>query len=203
MDDTARYINEYKRKKELASKYLHSNNTLIGKIANLSIHSVAKKSSRLGAKLSVTLGLTNIPIDQNFDELEKNFISLEKTVKQFLKDVIQCISYLDNESQCSEIITEHIYQYFARSPNDEILQLQKIRNIIRSRFIKQLKTCIEMRVLSHLNILITLLAGPELLINKRHDKMLDYDSAISRNEKFKEKGTVSNYCLIIQVIILS
>ncbi|XP_011494939.1 PREDICTED: dynamin-binding protein-like [Ceratosolen solmsi marchali] len=190
MEDVARYINEYKRKIELTTKYLKSNNTLIGKIAKLNMHSVAKKSCRLSAKLSVTLGLTNVPIDQKFDKLEKNFIFLEKTIKHFLKDIVKCIIFLDNESHCNEIVTEHLHQYFSGVPNNKILELQKIRNIVKCQFIKQLKTCIGIQVISPLNILMPLLAGPELLISKRHDKMLDYDSAILKNEKSQEKGPI-------------
>lgn len=191
MADVAAYINEYKRKKEIASKYLHSSNTLIGRMANLNMHSVAKKSSRLSAKLSVTLGLTNLPIDAKFDELVKDFVSLEKCTKQFLKDVEQCILHLDTETVCGEVLTQHLHQYFTGVPSDEIGRLGGVRNIIRSQFIRDLKQCIERRVIAPLHALITMLAGPELLIHKRHDKMLDYDTAISKNEKSKERGFVS------------
>lgn len=187
MADVASYINEYKRKKDLASKYLHSNNTLIGRMANLNMHSVAKKSSRFSAKLSATLGLTNLPIDPEFDELVKDFLSLEKSTKQFLKDVEQCIQCLDTETYCAEILTEQLHQYYTGVRSDEVWRLRDVRNIIRSQFIKDLKLCIAKRVISPLNVLISLLSGPELLINKRHDKMLDYDTAISK----KDRGIVS------------
>ena len=190
MADVAAYINEYKRKKEITSKYLNSTNTLIGKMANINMHSVAKKSSRLSAKLSVTLGLTNLPIDTKFDELVKDFLTLEKSTKQFLKDVEQCMVTMDSESYCGEILTEQLHQYFTGTKFNEVSQLCRVRNNIRSRFLKDFQMCVEKRVVSPLNSLVTLLAGPELLIHKRQDKMLDYDNAISRNEKFKERGSV-------------
>lgn len=185
MAGVASYINEHKRKKELASKYLDSNTTLIGRIANLNMHSVAKKSSRLSAKLSATLGLTNLRADPEFDELVKEFVSLERSTKQFLKDVEQCVEYLDNETLCGEVLTEQLHQYYLGVRNDEIGKLREIRNIIRFQFLKDMKICIEKRVIFPLRNLIALLVGPELLINKRQDKMLDYDNAISKNEKYK------------------
>ena len=202
MADVASYINEYKRKKEMASKYLHSNTSLIGRMANLNMHSVAKKSSRLSAKLSATLGLTNLPSDPKFDELVKDFVSLEKSTKQFLKDVEQCILYLDSETYCGDVLTEQLHQYFTGVPSSEIWRLRDIRNIIRTQFIRDLKGCIEKRVITPLNALISMLAGPELLINKRHDKMLDYDTAISRNERSKERGIVSIHRLPSNLYLL-
>ncbi|KAJ8679503.1 hypothetical protein QAD02_015290 [Eretmocerus hayati] len=146
MADVASYINEYKRKKELASKYLHSNNTLIGKMANLNMHSVAKKSSRFSAKVSATLGLTNLPVDTKFDELVKDFSSLEKSTKQFLKDVEQCIYCLDGETLCGDVLIEQLHQYFTGARSDEIMRLQEIRSLMRTKFIKDLQSCVERRM---------------------------------------------------------
>ncbi|OXU22019.1 hypothetical protein TSAR_006757 [Trichomalopsis sarcophagae] len=202
MADVASYINEYKRKKDLASKYLHSNNTLIGKMANLNMHSVAKKSSRLSAKLSATLGLTNLPIDPKFEELVKDFLSLEKSTKQFLKDVEQCIQCLDAETYCGEVLTEQLHQYYTGVRSDEVWRLREVRQIIRSQYIKDFKSCIERRVISPLNALISLLSGPELLINKRHDKMLDYDTAISRRDRAEDISSAkSNFEALNQQLL--
>ncbi|XP_058802732.1 dynamin-binding protein-like [Phymastichus coffea] len=181
MADVASYINEYKRKKEIAEKYLSCNNTLIGRMANLNMHSVAKKSSRLSAKLSVTLGLSNLPSDPKFDELAKDFTSLEKCTKQLMKDVMQCMDYLDNETLCGTVLTEQMHMYFTGVPCNEVERLRQLRNVIRFQFLNNFKECVCRRVVDPLNYLITLLAGPELLINKRYDKMLDYDTAISRD----------------------
>lgn len=192
MADVASYINEYKRKKEIAEKYLHSSNTLMGRMANLNMHSVAKKSSRLSAKLSVTLGLTNLPTDPKFEELEKDFASLEKCTRQLLKDVMQCIEYLDNETLCGTVLTEQMHMYFSGVPCEEVERLRQLRDVIRTTFLNNFKDCVSKRVINPLNYLITLLAGPELLINKRYDKMLDYDTAISRDVK----GAVRIFLLV-------
>ncbi|XP_014226266.1 dynamin-binding protein-like isoform X1 [Trichogramma pretiosum] len=191
MTAVATHINEYKRKREISSKYLNSNSTIIGRMANLNMHTLSKKSSRLGAKLSATLGLTNLQADSEFEDLVKDFMSLEKNTKQLLKDVELCISNLDNESFCSNVLVEQLHQYFTGSCCNEILQLLEVGNITRSNYLPDFKKSVEQRVILPLNNLIPLLSGPELLIQKRHDKMLDYDTEISRSEKTKERGSMT------------
>ncbi|KAF7989682.1 hypothetical protein HCN44_008356 [Aphidius gifuensis] len=111
MTAVASYINEYKRRTDIISKYLDSDNTLMSKMSKLNMHSVTKKSSRFSAKLSASFGLTNIPPDPVFDELEKQFKILEKTTEQLHYDVEQCMSCLHEETVCSEVLSDFLNQY--------------------------------------------------------------------------------------------
>ena len=59
MTNVASFINESKRKKEIVLKYRDSGleEKLSRKISRLNLHSVAKKSSRLGMLLKTSLGI--------------------------------------------------------------------------------------------------------------------------------------------------
>lgn len=190
MTSVASYINEYKRRKDIVSKYLDNDNTLIGKMSKLNMHSVAKMSTRLSTRLSASLGLTNVANDIEFEELEKQFRSIEKCIYQLAKDVEQCVTFLSDEAISGEVIAEFLFHYFQGTPTAEIKKLQSIRSIIWSQYMQDFKSCIEKKVNAPVHLLATLLEGPAMLIAKRHDKLLDYDAAISRSEKYKESKIV-------------
>ncbi|XP_032683683.1 dynamin-binding protein-like isoform X2 [Odontomachus brunneus] len=190
MTSVASYINEYKRRKDIVSKYLDNDNTLIGKMSKLSMHSVAKMSTRLSTKLSASLGLTNVACDVQFEELEKQFRSIEKCTWQLAKDVEQCTMHLSEEAMSGDVIAEFLGHYYQGTPTSDVKKLQDIRSTIWSQYIPDFKSCVEKRVSAPLHLLTTLLEGPAVLISKRHDKLLDYDAAISKSEKSKESKIV-------------
>ncbi|XP_012232658.2 rho guanine nucleotide exchange factor 38-like [Linepithema humile] len=190
MTNVASYINEYKRRRDIVSKYLDNDNTLIGKMSKLSMHSVAKMSTRLSTKLSATLGLTNVASDTEFEELEKQFHSIEKCTWQLAKDVEQCTVHLNEEAMSGEVIAEFLAHYYQGTPTAEVKKLRHIRSTIWSQYVQDFKSCIEKRVSAPLHLLTTLLEGPAVLVAKRRDKLLDYDAAISRSEKYKESKIV-------------
>ncbi|CAL7945881.1 unnamed protein product [Xylocopa violacea] len=192
MTAVASHINEYKRRKDLVSKYLDNNNTLIRKIAKLNMHSVAKMSTRLSTRLSASLGSTNVAIDPEFEELEKRFRSVGKCTLQLAKDVEQCLTYLNDEAISGEIISCFLIEYYQGTPNIEAKKLKDIRSTIQAQLVTELKTCLKNRVSAPINFLATLLDGPTVLITKRHDKLLDYDAAISKSEKYKESRIVQD-----------
>ncbi|KAL6447579.1 hypothetical protein ACFW04_000046 [Cataglyphis niger] len=196
MTNVASYINEYKRRRDIVSKYLENDNTLISKMSKLNMHSVAKMSTRLSTRLSASLGLTNIASDSEFEELEKQFRSIEKCTWQLIKDIEQCTAYLSDEAISGEVIAEFLVHYYQETPTVEVKKLQNIRSIIWSQYIQEFKSCIEKRVSVPLHSLATLLEGPTMLVAKRHDKLLDYDAAISKSEKNKESKIIQEELFI-------
>ncbi|XP_015111291.1 dynamin-binding protein [Diachasma alloeum] len=190
MTEVASYINESKRRKDIVSKCLDTDNTLMAKMSKLNMHSVAKKSSRLSAKLSASLGMTNIPGDPAFEELERQFKALEKCSSQLAADVDKCMYFLNEETNCAELLSHFLNEYHYGSNDNEVRQLSEARRSISSQFINNLKERIKRRVNEPVSLLISLLEGPALLITKRGDKLLDYDNAISRGEKYRESRVV-------------
>ena len=191
MSDVAKHINESKRRKDIISKYWEPDNTLMRKIYKINMHSVAKKSTRSIAMISASLGSTNLTPDVEYEELTKQFKLVETCTKQLGRDVQQCVHHLSEEITCSEVLSELLNHYHQGTPNYEIYQLCKARAVIKTQFLQDLERCVEKRVKKPLNDLITLLEGPDILITKRYHKMLDYDVAISKSEKYKDNRSVN------------
>ncbi|XP_017788298.1 PREDICTED: LOW QUALITY PROTEIN: dynamin-binding protein-like [Habropoda laboriosa] len=186
MTAVASHINEYKRRKDLVSKYLDNESTLMRKMAKLSMHSVAKMSTRLSTRLTASLGLTNVAVDPEFLELEKQFRSVEKCILQLTKDVEQCLLYLSEEANSGKVLSDLLIRYYQETSDIEVEKLRDIRSTIQLQFIEELKMCLKSRVSTPLHDLTMLLEGPAVLITKRHHKLLDYDAAIAKREKYKE-----------------
>ena len=51
----------------------------------------------------------------------------------------------------------------------------------------------EQRVLGPLNTLMELFEGPVILVQKRHDKLLDYDGLFAKAKKNKDNRVVSGF----------
>ncbi|XP_066582917.1 rho guanine nucleotide exchange factor 38-like [Prorops nasuta] len=184
-------INEFELWKSNASKFFDNESTLMRKMAKLNMHSVAKMSTRISMRISTSLGLTNVQVDPEFEEVENQFKSLEKCTQHLTKDIEQSIAYLIDVAAAGEVLSNFLNQYYAPTVNDEIKHLMRIRFLYK-QFINDLKTRLEKRVSVPLHLLLTLLEGPAVLITKRRDKLLDYDAAISRSEKYKDSRTVQD-----------
>ncbi|CAG2054946.1 unnamed protein product, partial [Timema podura] len=118
MMEVASYINEYKRRNDIVTKYLDIDDTISSRMSKISLHSVAKKSTRIGVMLSSSLGIKSATKDLDFDEQEKSSV--------------------------------------------------------------------ERRVMDPLNTLLAYFDGPEKLVQKRNDKLLDYDGYCARADKLKD-----------------
>nr|CAD7260291.1 unnamed protein product [Timema shepardi] len=118
MMEVASYINEYKRRNDIVTKYLDIDDTISNRMSKISLHSVAKKSTRIGFMLSSSLGIKSATKDLDFDEQEKSSV--------------------------------------------------------------------ERRVMDPLNTLLAYFDGPEKLVQKRNDKLLDYDGYCARADKLKD-----------------
>ncbi|XP_012977355.1 rho guanine nucleotide exchange factor 38 [Mesocricetus auratus] len=171
-------INELKRRKDLVLKYKKNDEdeSLKDKLSKLNIHSISKKSKRVTNHLKIlTRGESQVK-DNTFNREEKLFRSLEKTLRLCVKNISSClqhieampftlqsvaelreISYRDGEENCGEP------QSHASNPcQDFVARSQKL-------------------ILTPLSALLSLFPGPQKLIQKRYDKLLDYNSSLPRS----------------------
>lgn len=181
-------INEYKRRKDIISKYLgDGTSTLARKMAKLNYHSVAKKSSRLSAKLSSSLGLSMAPKDELFVEQERLFNTLEKTLRLFLRNLDVLLNYLQEEVvdlfQFSEVLGAF---YMERKNDQDVDEFRTTQRLIMNHYWVDFKNVVERRVTMPLMSLLDLFEGPCKLIEKRNDKLLDYDNCLAKADKNKD-----------------
>ena len=151
--------------------------------------------------ITASFGSTNLTSDVEYEELTKKFKSVEICTKQLCKDVRQCINHLNEDIICSEVLSELLNQYHQGTLNNEIYQFCKVRTIVKIQFLQDLELCVKKRVEKPLSDLVAFLEGPAILITKRYHKMLDYNVAISRNEKYKENKNVNIISIIISASI--
>ncbi|KAI1238499.1 Rho guanine nucleotide exchange factor 38 [Lamprotornis superbus] len=174
-------INELKRRKDLVMKYRKNDDdeTLKEKFSRLNIHSISKKSKRVTSHLKIlTRGEPQVK-DRAFDNEEKLFQSLEKTVKLCVKNISLCSQHLQDSIHLAAqniIWLQEILQDKDDEVNDCLEKQTNTANLCED-FMAQL----DKLVVTPLLALQALFPGPQKLIQKRYDKLLDYNSCLQRS----------------------
>uniref|UniRef100_A0A8C7X195 Dynamin-binding protein n=1 Tax=Oryzias sinensis TaxID=183150 RepID=A0A8C7X195_9TELE len=181
-------INEYKRRKDLVMKYRKGDeDTFIDKISKLSMHSIIKKSNRVSSHLKQLTGMAPQFKDEEFDEAEKKFRLQERLIKTFIRDISLYLQHL-RESASVKVLAAISFCdiYNERSLMDPEC-FQRAHRCISDRKFTQFKERTEALVINPLTQLLAMFAGPYKLIQKRFDKLLDYDNCKERAERLKDR----------------
>lgn len=189
MSDVATSINEFKRRKDLVSKYKKdpSESTLSRRLAKLNLHSVLKKSSRFGVRLSSTFGLTSVEKDEAFERAEREFRVLEKALKLFLKNLAVFCDQMKQTVHVSLQLSEDLVQYYHdRKSLPEVERYRAVQHTICAQHWHEFATAVERDVEGVLKQLLQMFVGPNKLITKRQHKLLDYVASKSRLEKNRD-----------------
>ncbi|XP_074760087.1 rho guanine nucleotide exchange factor 38 [Athene noctua] len=174
-------INELKRRKDLVLKYKRNDDdeTLKEKFSRLNIHSISKKSKRVTSHLKILTGGEPQVKDQNFNKEEKLFRSLEKTVKLCVKNISLSSQHLQDSMH---LAVQNIIglQEILQDKDNEVNDCLKKRNNT-ANLCEDLMAQMDKLVLTPLSALQALFSGPQKLIQKRYDKLLDYNSYLQRS----------------------
>ncbi|KAM6897223.1 dynamin-binding protein isoform 2-T2 [Xenentodon cancila] len=181
-------INEYKRRKDLVMKYKKGDeDTFIDKISKLSMHSIIKKSNRVSSHLKHLTGISPQIKDEEFDEAEKKFRLQERLIKSFIRDISLYLQHI-RESASVKVLAAISFGdiYTERSVLDPE-RFQKAHRCISDKQFTQFKNHTEALVIEPLTQLLLMFAGPHKLIQKRFDKLLDYDNCKERADRLKDR----------------
>uniref|UniRef100_A0A673HVB1 Dynamin-binding protein n=1 Tax=Sinocyclocheilus rhinocerous TaxID=307959 RepID=A0A673HVB1_9TELE len=193
-------INEFKRRKDIVLKYKRSDDetSLMGKLNKLNIHSIRKKSDRLTSYFKILTGVEPQVRDEAFDREEKLFRSLEKAVRQLVKNTscyllyTQMISIAVQNAQDLEAIIKdpdkidtNGFQH-KRNGSDPYKQFVSLKQL----------------VLAPLSCLLGMFASPQKLIQKRYDKLLDYCSQLDSRSSKEEQGLAKKDYLALNAQLL-
>eukprot|EP00057_Strongylocentrotus_purpuratus_P017174 XP_011671648.1 PREDICTED: dynamin-binding protein isoform X2 [Strongylocentrotus purpuratus] len=189
MTEVATDINEFKRRKDLVLKYRHrGQEAMSDKLGKINLHSLRKKSQRINQRFTQMTGFGTQTIDEEFDRAERSFHTLEKTIKIFVKDVHAYLEQLKEATSVEATVGSDISDYYANQSNlHEVNKYEAVQNHLANKLYKDYTLFVQQRVMSPLNSLLNMFQGPHKLIQKRYDKLLDYDSYINKAEKTKEK----------------
>ncbi|XP_073683998.1 dynamin-binding protein, partial [Garra rufa] len=182
-------INEFKRRKDLVVKYRKGDeDRLIDKISKLSMHSIIKKSNRVSSHLKHLTGISPQIKDEAFDEAEKRFRFQERLIKSFIRDISLYLQHI-RESASVKVLAAISFCdiYTERQQHMDPERFQRAHRCISDKQFTEFKERTEALVIAPLTQLLNMFAGPHKLIQKRRDKLLDYDNCKERAERLKDK----------------
>ncbi|XP_060097867.1 dynamin-binding protein isoform X1 [Heteronotia binoei] len=184
-------INEYKRRKDLVMKYRKTDDdSLIEKISKLNFHSIIKKSNRVSSHLKHLTGFAPQLKDEAFEETEKNFRMQERLIKSFIRDLSLYLQHV-RESACVKVTAAvSMWDLCMEKGSAELEQFQKVHRFISDQLFSDFKERTERLVITPLNQLLNMFAGPHKLVQKRFDKLLDFHTCTERAERLKDKRTL-------------
>ncbi|XP_077205503.1 dynamin-binding protein isoform X2 [Paroedura picta] len=184
-------INEYKRRKDLVMKYRKTDDdSLFEKISKLNFHSIIKKSNRVSSHLKHLTGFAPQLKDEAFEETEKNFRMQERLIKSFIRDLSLYLQHV-RESACVKVTAAvSMWDLCVEKGSAELEQFQKVHRFISDQLFSDFKERTERLVITPLNQLLNMFAGPQKLVQKRFDKLLDFHTCTERAERLKDKRTL-------------
>uniref|UniRef100_A0A0B7BC31 Dynamin-binding protein n=1 Tax=Arion vulgaris TaxID=1028688 RepID=A0A0B7BC31_9EUPU len=192
MTNVAMAINEYKRRKDLVYKYKNfTDQTFSDKISKLNLHSIMKKSTRMKGRLSANLGIALQMRDEMFEKEETKFRHLERTIRVFLDSIQQYLDQSQETMRSHTVYIDYIKDFYKDKEYAEAIKLYEVTYKQLSLF-DNMKATVEHNVVIPLNILSGLFAAPTKIIEKRYDKMLDYNYQLGKEENDKELQAAKN-----------
>uniref|UniRef100_A0A7N9AVE5 Dynamin-binding protein n=1 Tax=Mastacembelus armatus TaxID=205130 RepID=A0A7N9AVE5_9TELE len=181
-------INEYKRRKDLVVKYRKGDeDTFIDKISKLSMHSIIKKSNRVSSHLKHLTGISPQVKDEVFDEAEKRFRLQERLIKSFIRDISLYLQHIRESASVKVLAAISFCDIYTERTTLDPEGFQRAHRCISDKQFTQFKERTEALVINPLTQLLLMFAGPHKLIQKRFDKLLDYDNCKERADRLKDR----------------
>ncbi|XP_054634687.1 rho guanine nucleotide exchange factor 38 isoform X2 [Dunckerocampus dactyliophorus] len=178
-------INEFKRRKDIVMKYKNSEDEgTLRKLHKFNIHSIRKKGDRFAGYLKILTGVEPQVRDEVFDREEKLFRSLEKGVRQLVKNVQSYLQYIQ-EMVSVAVHDVHEMETIIRDSNGSSSYNKNDEPY------EHYKDNMERLVLAPLSSLHGMFTAPQKLIQKRYDKLLDYCSCLERSSSFSSSQSTS------------
>ncbi|XP_042252779.1 dynamin-binding protein isoform X4 [Thunnus maccoyii] len=181
-------INEYKRRKDLVVKYRKGDeDTFIDKISKLSMHSIIKKSNRVSSHLKHLTGISPQIKDEAFDEAEKRFRLQERLIKSFIRDISLYLQHIRESASVKVLAAISFCDIYTERSILDPERFQRAHRSISDKQFTEFKERTEALVINPLTQLLLMFAGPHKLIQKRFDKLLDYDNCKERADRLKDR----------------
>lgn len=183
LQDVNANINEYKMRKEVASKYTKVEQlTLRERLARINTHTLSKKTTRLSQMLKQEAGLVPRTEDKEFDDLEEKFQWVSLCVTELKNNVA---TYLENLEAFLHFRPHECDLDIPGGPAGQYCSLA--RDLWHEAFL-EFKQRLKGLVWRPLCSLAKALVGPQNLIKKRLDKLLDFERL---EEKLLEVGSMT------------
>ncbi|KAM6299734.1 rho guanine nucleotide exchange factor 37 [Aegotheles albertisi] len=194
-------INEYKRRREVATKYTKAEQlTLRDRLARLNTHSIAKKTTRLSRLLMHEAGIVAKTEDKEYDDLEEKFQCVLSSVATLKENVASYMGHLKaflfpTPHKCELQIEEGPAQ-----------QYRRFAEYLQCTVFPEFKRRLDRLVCQPLCSLSDMLVGPQQLVKKRLDKLLDYEEIQERKSEmgsvtYDEEAAMNTYLAINTLLV--
>lgn len=183
LQDVNSNINEYKMRKEVALKYTKVEQlSLRERLARINTHTLSKKTTRLSQLLKQEAGLVPRTEDKEFDDLEERFQWVSLCVTELKSNVA---AYMDN---LEAFLCFRPHERNLDIPGGAAEQYCSLARDLQLQAFLQFKQRLTGLVWQPLCSLARALVGPQNLIKKRLDKLLDFERV---EEKLLDVGSVT------------
>ncbi|XP_026714056.1 rho guanine nucleotide exchange factor 37 isoform X2 [Athene cunicularia] len=194
-------INEYKRRREAATKYNKAEHlTLRDRFARLNTHSIAKKTTRLSRLFMHEAGIVPKTEDREYDDLEEKFQCVVSSVAVLKENLASYLGHLEafllpTPHKCELQINEGPAQ-----------QYRRFAEYLHCTVFPEFKQRLDRLVCQPLCSLSDMLVGPQQLVKKRLDKLLDYEEIQERKSEmgsvtYDEEAAMNTYLAINALLV--
>ncbi|KFQ67602.1 Rho guanine nucleotide exchange factor 37, partial [Phaethon lepturus] len=206
-------INEYKRRREVATKYNKAEHlTLRDRFARLNTHSIAKKTTRLSRLFMHEAGIVAKMEDREYDDLEEKFQYMVSSVAVLKENVASYLGHLEVRSDGS------LFFFLLPTPHKRELQIDEgpaqqyrcfaeyLHGTVFPEFKRRLDRLGWQACGPPLCSLSDMLVGPQQLVKKRLDKLLDYEEIQERKNEmgsvtYDEEAAMNTYLAINALLV--
>ncbi|XP_043917243.1 rho guanine nucleotide exchange factor 38 [Protopterus annectens] len=185
-------INEFKRRKDLVMKYIKNDDeeSVRDKLSRLNIHSIRKKSQRVTGHLKMLTGGEQQVKDKTFSKEEKLFRNLEKAVRLFVKNVA---AYCESTEEAMSVAVQNVLELQSVQETNPVNNGNSQTQNAAVNPYDSFKGYLQRMVLTPLTKLQPMFSGPLKLIQKRYDKLLDYNSFRQKSTKEEQELARKDY----------
>ncbi|XP_009959024.1 PREDICTED: rho guanine nucleotide exchange factor 37, partial [Leptosomus discolor] len=194
-------INEYKRRREVATKYNKAEHlTLRDRFARLNTHSIAKKTTRLSRLFMHEAGIVAKTEDREYDDLEEKFQCVVSSVAVLKENVASYLGHLEDsllDGGCHDECNSAPCRQLGLSEGGSCGDLDSVT---------PQKRRLDRLVCQPLCSLSDMLVGPQQLVKKRLDKLLDYEEIQERKGEmgsvtYDEEAAMNTYLAINALLV--
>lgn len=168
------------------------------------LHLVRKKTTRLSTRITARLGLISLTRDEEFERHYEAFKKIEKTIKNFIKNLNAFVDHFENFLLSLQNTSENLAEFYRdKSRFKELEELRRRNKSLACEHFQSFRRSVDRHVVTVANQLLQKFSGPQQLINKRSAKLLDYDNHLREMEACRDdvkKASIKDHYVIAKDI---
>uniref|UniRef100_A0A5S6R4V8 Dynamin-binding protein n=1 Tax=Trichuris muris TaxID=70415 RepID=A0A5S6R4V8_TRIMR len=188
LSSASKLLNENKRRNDIVKKYREEcERSFADRLSKFNVHSMRKKSSRLGVLLSSTFGLTQLRTNEQFDHCVNLFNEDVGRINAFSQHVQATVGRAMSTLSAHRAMVEALDESTVGSEMCP-RRANALRNLSSSSIVQELTTNVRLHVTEATCKLQSSARTLAKLIDKRRDKLFDWEVATNKFQKATKSG---------------